>query len=973
MKQACKKMISLYPVRYAVKGENEGQKPAYLNVAAGGKLEKSFPDLKSASYTIQTIPQDYYILIVEGFGGNPFFRLFHNNSKRGGFIEVDWKKHSQSYSKNPKANPIYTGIAKSYISINHQATTLHVGLSEHLITPRIGNKLTGAFKSKVMLQEIPLSSWAKCSPSQHTFHIDSIEDILEEFKNSGEIIYHKDLPSFKTVIPYKVGEDMKIEYTPEQLADPTKDQRIVIALYDPVGITEDLNAFVGIQQKKIQDYVEKEGDKYTSGKLVTDYVSKLIPHRNAIKEQQDIAAEKTREQFRYNRYRNILIPKELEKSKQEIIERMRDPIERAYSCLNHGKAGMNAIYQHRREYEAKIKQLEPDILSSASDALTWAKQIVDGKCVERHLAIHDHECPVSWQYYEQQVSNCIASLINTRQGEKFVFELIEKIPEESPFWKALGKGDAELWTDLLDALNTQWVRGSVDIASSISDYGVQQETTLLSSFLKPFLTKKIDAIDLYMARLSTVAKYRIGHIITKQDISIPVAYNLAVNYLHEEQNLGGVNLKTHQQALLKIQEKLQLKMTTIEPTIVTVPLYTLQKIGKIQVFEYKPLSAPSLSSNNPLRKRLQQGLGFTSDLLAIVAAIASGVTVEKTIAKINDGNENTMAEKANLWAAALNFSAASTVLIGVGVRIYQHRAATNIAIIKTTQKRFIIFSGYVGAGASAISAVADGMKANEAFKLHDSDSAYSRVAASTLNGFAAIGTTAATITATTNIALVLGPVGWLVLAIVLAGAAAYCATEADDKKDSPEEFWLKHSSWGINPKLGQANELEVFYKAFFKPRVTATNWEDIIGADVLTLSFYLPHFQKEKSVFEWKDAISANLNGKALTPHLFEHGKSYVSKLYRDVDWEKEFRIYEQIEVGQGFAIVVIAIHVHDNAKVKLAYNYYPSGVEAGVILIHDKQGLDWVFGDDYVFKNTTDNDKLDVISAPDRLQYITN
>ena len=156
-----------------------------------------------------------------------------------------------------------------------------------------------------------------------------------------------------------------------------------------------------------------------------------------------------------------------------------------------------------------------------------------------------------------------------------------------------------------------------------------------------------------------------------------------------------------------------------------------------------------------------------------------------------------------------------------------------------------------------------------------------------------------------------------------------------------------------------------------KPQVSA-DWDDEWDADILTMRFYLPQYQAGKSVFEWKDATTAKLEDKNLKPVLFEAGQSYISKPYDEVDWDKNFRIYEQVEVGKGYAVVVIAIHVNGNAKVNFGYNYYPHGVASGLIITHDKQGITWEFKDDVIFfSDTIKEDKLTILSDQDRLEYI--
>ncbi len=948
MPPPCKKMIPLYPVRYAVKGKAGA--PSY---ASQSTLEKTFPALQKASYTLQTIPDDFYILIVEEYYGVTHFRLFHNSSERMGFVEVDWTK----YSKESGAKPVYKDVARSYIPINHQVSTLHIGLSEYPITPKMVSKLTGAYKSKVMLQEIPIGSWTKTSPSPHTFHVDKLEGLLEEFTSDGDILYHEKLSPFKSDVPRQVASDMKREYTPKILEDPQKDKRIVIALHDPVGITEDLNAFLGIQQQELQKYVDKEGHRYTSGKMVSNYINNVVPNQAEIAKRKATAAEKIRAKYKNSRYRKEQTERALKESAKDITAEMRDPLERAYKSLKDKKATVNKIYKHRKAYEEKIKTFEPNILASASDALIWAKMIRTNEPLDKHLAIHDPKCPRSWKHYEKQVSNCINATINSAQGEKFIFELIKAKPEDSPIWKALAKGDKELWKKITsesdDTLNNVG-----NFVSKLSEFDVQGETVLLAGLLKPFFSKNPTTVPIYLKRLSGILEYRAGYSLRLEQVPSTIVYNYAVDYIHDGKKLTGINAKIHKQILPNYKVKLT-------PNIKTVPLYTLEKIGETTI--HSP-------QNNPFKKVAEgKTMGALGNMITIAGAIVSAVTLESSIRNINDGEDNTGAENATFWAASASFASASISLAGMGKTISQTRKGYDQAIIKATQKAFLKWVGVAGVISSSLTALSDGFKADQLLQLGNSESAHLRIASSALNGATAIATGVATYSMVTGATLVLGPVGWFVLALVLAGAAIYAATQSKKAEFTPAEFWLKNSPWGLSPRLNKIEETEVFYKAFFKPNVTV-DWDDTWGADILTLSFYLPQYQAEKSTFEWKNAVKATLDDRKLNPVLFEQGQAYISKPYDEVDWDKDFRIYEQLEVGKGFAVVVISIHVNDSAKVNFAYNYYPHGVESGLILMHDKKGESWEFKDDIYFWNETiKKDKLEILSTDDRLEYINN
>ncbi len=67
-------------------------------------------------------------------------------------------------------------------------------------------------------------------------------------------------------------------------------------------------------------------------------------------------------------------------------------------------------------------------------------------------------------------------------------------------------------------------------------------------------------------------------------------------------------------------------------------------------------------------------------------------------------------------------------------------------------------------------------------------------------------------------------------------------------------------------------------------------------------------------------SISSTLKGLQ-NPDIFESGQKYYTKPYNEVNWKKDFRIYEQIEIGAGFATIVLAIHLDDRAKVNFACN----------------------------------------------------
>ncbi len=101
--------MPIYPVRYAVKGVKHGtNETTWVDNPAGDTLNKLFPKLNNASYTLRSIPKDYFILIVEDFSGITNFRMFQNSEERKGFIEIDWLTYCEDYKKTEQSPDLST-------------------------------------------------------------------------------------------------------------------------------------------------------------------------------------------------------------------------------------------------------------------------------------------------------------------------------------------------------------------------------------------------------------------------------------------------------------------------------------------------------------------------------------------------------------------------------------------------------------------------------------------------------------------------------------------------------------------------------------------------------------------------------------------------------------------------------------------------------------------------------------------------
>jgi len=290
---------------------------------------------------------------------------------------------------------------------------------------------------------------------------------------------------------------------------------------------------------------------------------------------------------------------------------------------------------------------------------------------------------------------------------------------------------------------------------------------------------------------------------------------------------------------------------------VRVNLYEWVKIGE---FEYhvangthieRPALPPTqsvLPEGNPLINGLKRLKEPTGHLFVGIGGVLAIVGMWQTVQAAKKSDFDSASLAALLGGAG--------TLIGTGIEVtaayVAFRATQSGHLELATGARYLSAKygvALLGAGAAALFAISDGIKAVNSVSNRNPEQAESYLYAALAGIFLTVATytggiaTAATVaTGTTVTVWWAGPFGWAVIGLVSLGAVIYFSLKAGEAEHGPIDIWLKHSAWGSHSKhFTQHQELEAFHSLIYRPRLSA-KWDQhrLSNTGTLTIRCIFP-------------------------------------------------------------------------------------------------------------------------------------
>ncbi|WP_250865564.1 hypothetical protein [Caballeronia sp. INSB1] len=594
------------------------------------------------------------------------------------------------------------------------------------------------------------------------------------------------------------------------------------------------------------------------------------------------------------------------------------------------------------------------------------------KLLDTALRTFDLSCVRNANDYEIAVLNCIGASVHTDDGLKELAKLIEAEPKLSPLWRALGGGDDPLMDRLSRYLTV--ARAVFTVADSYVDArAATAATNILASLVQHYVvTAPTEMAKVQVLRLRHVSERRFNVTLGYTEVTLEQFARYAVE-MEGYRALGpDVFARWH---LEITQGPGSLPGTMQTKGSAHIEVWEWETIGAATVQTAAHASSrPIPATGNPLlrnAKRLRDMVTVKADsvrgpagvLFTGIGGVLAAWTMRGAVKDVRGGaNPTTVAA---IIGASFGVIGSGIEITTLGLSIYIKRQG-NAALAKTIATLgFKWGTTYAGTAAAAIMAVADSVRAANAYNDSNPEQAkfylYSALAGSAvaLATFAGGSATLATMAAGGGGAVaVLGltPVGWFVIAVAATAAVVYFSWKAINAQHDPTDVWLKHSAWGVHTKHYTLDEeLKAWHSLHFRPRLSAT-WESDSGKlGTLRLRVTLP---SSDSVDDLRTDIKVTLRGTALKPVSPGLQGNYI-----DIDHQYAVRpIFDNsYSVERGYYI-----SMHEDARVEFSYLYRPFLLTAPDIGL-EQQGTPkpLVFTSGGWFSDPIDPSKIAVVEDP--------
>jgi len=940
---SCQKPVAIFPVRYSVMPSAKGSDESFKNLPT--LLDKGLPKLDNAEYILRTLRPESYVYVYNENSQNKLTCFFYSQEHKGtstprfyyvanlgenftilptafDYIWVDCNQNKKftkdieiGYTDAPPSHRTWANLLKD------------TSLRKKLLPSSVAvNKWQGAIK-KAVDSGIP-TDLHNFSPDVRSFSPDAHDPKVKNTFFPGAYdpkvknTFYPSQISLQTHVTDFQGAEFNWSESPKnknnigiiksgmQISNPK--EQIAVALYDPIGITSELNNIVAGNYNSFQAYVDKEAHAVASANSLIKFFSDKTSGgqlKAAIKEE-------TARTYRVHKVPSMNGIPRIDISVKAIEMRAKESLQKEVfnyeSQLRTNKAGLQA---HINNYQKTLANKDKELKSISADAMVWAPSISpsianqpalqQSQTIADALQFYDRvmfgdetydddDYLNNWAAYGFAVYRILSALPIIKEGQKLVGELIAGEVSQNPFWISLAKrrevenNKDSAWNYMKNPTDGVWsllvtAVGAGHISNKQVEFNTRSLISLMNSTMDHWYNKK------------ELIKRRLNAFVPKSEVS---------NFLKSTPKRN--------------------KLTQIKSNRKAVQTFNKKAAIKLRVLANSKVYGP-----------------FT----AVVAVIAI-IDLRDNFADYKTGPKD---DYEGITAVASGLGATSAILItsGVGIDLFDKDGKIDRHLEKIIGKRISTakllggMGGVFGMMGGAVGGTTDARKAFSLFGKGDNDSA-AYTAASSVAGLLNAGATGAVgligisqafggaalggLVATEGAALtVLGATAfaWATLGLGLFVGVLVLAYFAANAKDKPIEIWLQQTHWGIKPRYKNiVEEVDAMNNLMYRPYVEAEKndvwkfqnsyWN---GADELILDITFPYYVEGKSKFELTENIL--LNGKKLEK---------VRNRY-EID-QKKNKAYAMktklIEKGKGYAKYQVIIILDDDAKARITLDYYP-------------------------------------------------
>ena len=663
---------------------------------------------------------------------------------------------------------------------------------------------------------------------------------------------------------------------------PRKDVKpLVVALQDPIGIASELHQLITYSVTRKTEYAGRNAHKLQSATLISNYFGAM---KKQAERNPDLATMIARQQNLVNYAGAISFP---------------------------------------RVYAKEIEAFDSTIAKAVKDSTAWVGLIDPPQLLGKALRCFDLSVIHNAHDYEDAVLQCIGGLVHSKDGIEVLNDLITMPVDKSPYWLALANG-SEL---LLARLKTSSGEITKNLFSVMDKYLEAHKLTAASNTLIGLLQALPEAkvADVLVPRLRHVMEIRASFTIVRYDIGLGDLQRAAYEF-QGYQTLGEAEWRGWRMPSPKVNQADSVKRTSI---------FDWVKVGETTYREFDevpadkralPPSRPVQMEGNPFFNMLNRLRGPAGHLITGLG----GVLALKGLTDAWRESRRSDEHLANLYGLL----AAGSALIGAGIEIGAtavtiHAGARGNTAIATSMKIVAAKRGVAifGAGAAGLSAIADSIKALNAFNESNPQQGRMLIGSALAGGVLTVATWAggiATAKALSGgwaavIVLGLNPAGWAIVASIAFLLVIGLAFGADMAKHGPIDIWLKRSAWGVDSRqFTNLEELNTFHSLYYRPRLTS-EWKKSYGYSVGTLriSCQFPAIQDLHGQ-EFQTKLVVTLRGNVLSQ---VNGPIVYAAGSKPIDYRRECLI---TPLGSTSSECGWSIQMDEEAEVALEYLYFP-------------------------------------------------
>ena len=919
----CHRCIPVYPLRYGI-ADSALDKDVFPTLDTEG-----YPALESGkAYGLRVLRPGTYVYLCY-FENGRMWAQHYQVTEDVRFARIWWSRADEiDATPGRQARPDNVG-AKSFLSApdSKAAESVYLMVSETLLTHRTlwdieTNKdgLRDALAVKIQP--------AGGATQKHAFNAALLGNAARELVPPAvygtpmhygwsEIRFSATAPNHNSILG-----NMYIELRPRMDVTP-----LAVALQDPIGIASELHYLVTDAVATKTKYAGRNAHKLQSGTLIANYFEAMTKQTASSPELAKILAKQR------------------------------------------GLVNYAGAISFPDTYSKKIKEFDQTIATAVNDSIAWVRLIEQEKLLGKALRCFDLRVIHNARDYENAVFQCVGGLVHTKDGAQVLGDLIAKPADKSPYWLALANG-SEILLARLQSSAGYIAKNMFDVMDKfMEEHVITPATNALIGLLQ--VLPEARQADVLVRRLRHVMEVRANATIVVYDVSL-VDLQRAAYEFQGYQTLGGERSRGWKMPSPKVNQA---------DVLARVLVYDWVKVGETTYREIDtaPADRPALPApraihmeGNPFINMLDRlrgpgghfftGLGGFLALKGMAAAMKQAHLHSSKVENIF----SLLGASSALVGAAIELNAMATVIKA------ESRGSTAIANSARVlaAKRGVAF---FGAGGGGIAAVADAIRAANAFGESNPEQGGMLMGSAIAGGVLAFaawagGTaTAATISGGGAAVAVLGltPFGWAVVAGIAVVLVIGFAFGADMAKHGPVEIWLKHSAWGVDSRhYTNREELDAVHSLYYRPRLTP-EWEKSFGYSVgaLRISCQLPGIN-EMPGERFQTKLAFTLRGNRLAQ---VNGPIAYAPGTNPIDYHRECLVTPLGGTGRECGW---AIQMHEDTEVALEYLYFPDPEQQpGLALLQPHAPTPLVFTSSGWFTDPIDSAKLEPVGAPNNVR----